>query len=383
MGTGQRGMTATTRTSGRVLRLAWALILAGACVIVPQSPARAAGEPGLERPTAGERVTHDGAYPITGYIDAGPGEEIRGMEARLLLDGAMVGPVRAMDFVGSTDIGPGMRRTRWTAPLDPIKSWDNGAALGNGPYRIEVRATVAFQGVPREPTAWRGVDFIIDVDPPPTAVQAKVLDAEQRRVEVSWEPVLLPDFTRYVVQRKVGAGEWANYREVPSADQTRWADVVPSDGDYAYRVQTYRRGASGSERKSIWSAPATVNVSKPAPESPSAGEDGAAAGGSGTAPPPQTGPPVLRVNRAVPRPPAFTGPDTYEETLDYSGAEVPLTSGPEEQELAQDQPAEVPSQIRVREDRDFPVRQALVPVAAGLVLTVSAWHVRRFLRVPS
>ena len=368
-----------------MLRLAWALLLAAACVAFPQTPAHAAGDPGLERPIAGERVTHDGAYPVTGYMDAGPGEEIRSMEARLLSGGQQVGPVKVMDFVGSADTGPGVRRTRWTVPLDPIKSWDDGYPLANGPYRIEVRGTVVFQNVPRQPTAWRGVDFVIDVDPPPTTVTAKVLDAGARRVEVAWDPVPVPDFVRYVVQRKAGAGEWQNYREVPTVDRTRWADVVPAEGDYSYRVQTFRRGAGGAERKSIWSAPGSVSVRKPPPPPPP-GESGAAGGpaaGTPGGPPAQSGPPVIRVQRAIPRAPAFTGPDTYEETLDYSGAEVPLTSGPEDDQLPDDAPAEVPSQLRVREDRDFPVRQALVPVAAGLVLTVSAWHVRRFLRVPS
>ncbi|HWH31128.1 MAG TPA: hypothetical protein VNU01_00500 [Egibacteraceae bacterium] len=367
-------MTRTGATA--VVRLACALLLAAAVVLLPAGGARAAGEPGLERPTPSERVTQDGPYQITGYVDAGPGEEVRAMEARLLFDGTQLGSVRNMDFIGSQETGPGMRRTRWAVALDPLRYWEDAQPLLNGRYRVEVRATVVFQSVPREPTAWRGVDFVIDVDPPATTVQAKVLDAAQRRVEVSWEPVLLPDFVRYVVQRKIGAGDWKDYREVPSAEGTRWADVVPGDGEFAYRVQTYRRAAGDGERKSPWSAPANVSVRKPPPPAPpsESGEGGAGAAA-------EQGPPVLRVRTPPPaRPPAFTGPDTYEETLDYGDTEVPLTSGPE-QDLAQDEAAEELGELRVREDRDFPVRQALVPVAAGLVLTVSAWHLRRFLRV--
>lgn len=364
------------RATARTWRLIAALTLLGAALSMPAAPAAAAGEPGLERPASGERISTDGPYDVVAYIDATTGEEVRSMEARLMSGGTQVGPIQTLQFSEVVQTGPGVRRTRWTTRLDPTKSWDEGYPLRNGAYTMQVRAHLAVHNVQRDPTQWRGIDFVLDVDPPATKVKVEVLDAASRKVEVAWDPVFVPDFKRYVVQRKVGSGQWADYREVKDVDKTRWADAVPADGEYSYRVQTFRAAAGGkSERKSPWSAAASTVVKKPAPPPPPPGVAGSAGEGSGAAPPP-----AVRVRSApVPRQPTFSGPDTYEEQLDYSEAELPLASGPEE--FDDEELAEGEGQLRI-DDESFPLRQALVPVATGLVLTITAWHVRRFLRIP-
>lgn len=372
-------MHTTASTLGRG---ALALLLGAAWLLVAALPAAAAGEPAMEQPSHGERITGADPYRVIAYIDAAAGEEVRGMDIRLVDGGQQVGAARALDFMEVVEAGPGMRRTRWNGAID-LFDWDEGEPLRNGTYRVEVRAQLAFQGVPRDPTEWRGVEVVIDADAPVTQVTTKVLDAAQRKVEVAWDPVPMGDFKHYVVQRRLNGGGWLDYKVVPLMDKTRWADSVPTDGEYGYRVQTVRRGSDGSsERKSAWSAPSSVQVRKPAPQA----QPGPTAGGA--APGPSTsaggGPPVLRVTRgAARRPPLFTGPDTYEPVLEY-GAEPPVASGPETPEF-EEAGGEVPEgTLSVGgSDRSIDLRQVLVPVAAGLLLTLSAVHLRRYLRVPS
>jgi hypothetical protein len=378
-------MHSTAITFGRG---ALALLLGTAWLVAAALPAIAAGEPGLDRPTQGERIAGADPYRVIAYIDAAAGEEVRGMDVRLVSGGQQVGAAQSLDFMEVIEAGPGMRRTRWNGAIN-LFTWDEGEPLRNGSYRLEVRAQLAFQGVPRDPTEWRGVEVVIDADPPVTTVSTKVLDAAQRRVEVAWDPVPLGDFRHYVVQRRLNGGGWLDYKVVPLMDKTRWADSVPTDGEYGYRVQTVRTGADGSsERKSAWSAPSSVPVRKPAAPSnppPSAGGSNSGAGaGAGPGTSAGGGPPVLRVTRgAARRPPLFTGPDTYEPVLEY-GAEPPVASGPELPDLGETG-GEVPEgTLSVGgSDRSIDLRQVLVPVAAGLLLTLSAVHVRRFLRVPS
>jgi hypothetical protein len=376
------GLRTTLTTAARG---ALALLLGTAWLLAPALPAGAAGEPGIDRPTNTERITGADPLRVAAYIDAATGEEVRGMDVRLLSGGQQVGAVRALDFMEVVDAGPGMRRTRWNGSVH-LFTWDDGEPLRNGAYRLEVRAQLAFQGVPRDPTEWRGVDVTIDADPPTTTVTTKMIDAAQRRVEVAWEPVMLADFRHYLVQRRLNGGGWLDYKVVPLMDKTRWADSVPTDGEYAYRVQTVRTGADGaSERRSAWSAASSVEVRKPVPPSKTSSSPGGAAAGGGTRPSGTStgaGPPVLRVNRGTTRrPPLFTGPDTYEPVLDY-GAEPPLASGPED---LGETGGEVPEGTLSVDGggQSVDLRQVLVPVAAGLLLTVSAVHVRRFLRVPS
>lgn len=362
----------------RVLRGALALALALAWLLLPHTPAEAAGPPGLESPSPGERITADGPYRVVAFVEATAGEEVRGMEARLLADGEQLGDVRALEFLESVDAGPGTRRTRWTTKLDPLAAWWNeGWALRNGPYRLEVRALLAIQGVPREPTEWRGNDFVVDVDPPTTTVTASVLEASERKVEVAWDAVPLPDFRRYLVQRKIGDGPWADYREVADVEKTRWADVLPEDGTYAYRVEVYRSGADGGERRSGWSEPASLTVRKPLPPPtapPSPEPDGEQAGAADNRPPAARQPPAPR--RSV-----WTGPDTFEEVLDYGVDPPPVATGPEPEEPQAEQPApDDRDGVLVVEGGERDLAQVLGPVAAGLLLTVSAWHVRRFMR---
>ena len=365
----------------RVARGTLALLLGAVWLLAAALPAVAAGEPGLDRPSQGERITGANPYLVIAYIDAAAGEEVRGMDVRLVDDGRQVGTAHTLDFMEVIDAGPGMRRTRWNGSIN-LFTWDEGEPLRNGSYRLEVRGQLAFQGVPREPTEWRGVEVVVDADAPSTTVSTKVLDAAQRRVEVAWEPVPLGDFKHYVVQRRLNGGGWLDYKVVPTMDRTRWADVAPTDGEYAYRVQTVRTGADGSsERKSAWSAPSSVQVRKPASSSgPPPTASGPAAGPGTSA---GGGPPVVRVTRgAARRPPLFTGPDTYEPVLEY-GAEPPVASGPEAPDLSEI--GDVPEGTLSVDgsDRSIDLRQVLVPVAAGLLLTLSAVHVRRFLRIPS
>lgn len=375
----------STTPATAVARGALALLLSSAWLVAAVLPAGAAGEPGLDRPVPTERITGTEPYGVVAYIDAAAGEEVRGMDVRLLSGGQQVGSVRQLEFMEVVDAGPGMRRTRWNGAID-LFTWDEGEPLRNGAYRVEVRGQLAFQGVPRDPTEWRGVDVVVDADPPSTTVTTKVIDQAQRRVEVAWEPVMLADFKHYVVQRRLNGGGWLDYKVVPTMDRTRWADNVPTDGEYGYRVQTVRVAADGSsERKSAWSGPSAVRVRKPVSTS-SGPPIGSSGPGSASAPGGTSaggGPPVLRVTRgAARRPPLFTGPDTYEPVLDYGDAEPPLASGPED---LGETGGEVPEGTLSVDGGGSSVdmRQVLVPVAAGLLLTLSAVHLRRFMRVSS
>lgn len=354
---------------------AWLLVLGAPAMAAPTGY-------GVQTPSSGERISRADPIRVTAFVDLPPGEEVDSVEARLVKEGAVLGGVQHLEFLDSQSLSPTVTRTRWSLRLDPMNAqWVGGGALANGPYAIQVRTTTVWNGVPQDATEWAGHSFILDLDPPPTVIEIGRTDGQLRGVELVWKPVALPDFVRYLIQRADGEdGEWADLGQVSDPARDRYVDRVPEHGHYRYRIRVFRTAAAGGERGSDWSGAAAVNVVPPPPEPEP--EPGGEPGEPGEQQAPLQ-PPVVRnpAPRTAPRPAPPTQPDVYSETLDYSGVELPEFSTPESEatEPGAAEPQAAGSYLEV-EGGNFDLRTALAPIAAGLVLTVGAWHLRRFIK---
>lgn len=363
--------------------LAVATLVTLSCLSLPAAAAPFAF--GVESPANGQRLNRPEPITVIVFVDTASTERVDKVEARLLRDGEVVAAERAMESLDAQEIRAGVTRTRWKISIHPYSSTWVGGALPNGPLTIQTRAFTSFGGMESRATDWQGHPVIVDIDPPDTLARATVLDAEAHSVQVDWERVDLPDFTRYVVQRAEGEdGEWGNLGQVTSAERVSFVDEVPDYAVYRYRVRVFRAAASEGERGSQWSAPAVVNVAPPPPPAEAEPSEG---GGTGTGEPegggaPAVAPPRVTVHRA-PAPRAPKAPDVYSDTLDYSGVAVPEFAdedGSTEPGGPEPQAAGRGSGMLELEDREFLPQRVLVPVAAGLLFTLGAWHVRRFLR---
>lgn len=340
---------------------------------------------GVQSPANGERLTRADAITIIGFAEVANTERVDKVEARLMREGEVFAAERPMEPLDAQEVRAGVTRSRWQLRVHPYSSPWVGGALPNGPLTIQVRVFTSFGNMESRATQWQGHPVIVDIDPPDTAVRATVLDAKAHSVQIDWEAVNLPDFTRYVVQRAVGEGEdWENLGQVSASERVSFVDHVPDYDVYRYRVRVFRAAASQGERGSQWSAAAVVSVAEPPPPAEPASAEGESGGSGeparGEAPPPA--PPRVTVQRA-PAPRAPQPPDVYSETLDYSDVATPQFAeqdDPSEPGAPEPQAAGRGSGMLELEDREFLPQRVLVPVAAGLLFTLGAWHVRRFMR---
>lgn len=242
-----------------------ATVLAAAGWLLVAAAGAGAVEPGDYRvtdPPAGGQIT--GPIVFVATVDSGPLEQVEVVEMRLLRNGSRVGPVRAMDYAGGER---NAGTSRWERGLNPLSSWTaDGEAMPNGPYQVEIRVISQAPGQ-RETTNWAGHTVNVRVAPPATTVSARVVSREARTVEVSWEPVPLPDFRRYVVQRAPEQGGFTTVAELTSSNADSTVDVVPDHGTWRYRVQVVRASGNGGELSST-SAEQQIEVPEPAPPNP-------------------------------------------------------------------------------------------------------------------
>ncbi len=190
---------------------------------------------------------------------------------------------------------------------------------------------------------------------PPTVEGVSAVRGTGRTVAVGWQPVPSPpaDFLGYVVDRKVGEGQWG--RQSAVIDGTTWTDSkVPLDGgEISYRVRTARSGPqapvsgppSAAATLSIEGIP-TTTTTRPSQS-----------GGSRTTRSPGRAP----ANVQVP-----TTADTFEEELPYGEGDANAADA----QLPEDDLASV-----LYEDQAAR-KGFLVPIAGALVLAVWAMHLR-------
>lgn len=422
----------TTRAATALLALALAL----GWLLVSAVPARAVTEWGVEQPGSGASVSE--ATYVRAYARSVQGEQVDGMRVRFRAEGGgQSGQVRDLSFASGQQQDAGTQRSTWARPFDPLASdWHGGGPMPNGRYTVEAQAVSSVDSVDfgdelHRESDWRGHQITVDAPPPATSVSAQVVDAEAGTVKVSWTASSVPDFRRYVVQRAAAGGGFSDVHTAQEAGAVSHTDTVDGDGEYRYRVRVVRAGADG-ERASM-SEPKPVSVQgSPDDDEPADGDggdsggdgegagDSEGAGGSddpgspgvtsGNADPPRLstrneGQPTpesqgdTREPQTAPDPDVgsdFERPsgDVFEKNLDYDTPEgqPPQAAEQEGEEGGRESrdgggrstprgQASEPegSRLTVLNGRDLNSQEVLVPVAAGLVLTLGGMHVRRFL----
>lgn len=249
----------------------------------------------------------------------------------------------------------------------------------------------------------------LTVEVPPAAVAgvSAALIEGTRNVRVSWDAAAdpAPDFLGYVVQRRLGAGQWTDVAEArPKATSLVDNEVPAEGGEYTYRVLARRSGV-GRELESAQGATDRVTLpagdpgtsttlpGDPGPTVP--GDPGGPGGTDGTgAPPPDGGtgapgkPNVIKGSarpRITPRAPNLGSPAQsnlgillnrppgldddsgdgdggYDEALDYGDPSIDGSLADEEEG----------SSIFYAGER----RGLAIPVATGFVLFAWAIHLR-------
>jgi hypothetical protein len=398
----------------RLSRVFLAAALALSWLLAAGGPAHAVESCRIESPSAGARV--QGATTITVGVRANRFQQVDSVQVWLLRGGQQVGPIRGTGHAGGSRSGG---ESRWTTPLDPMASWAaGGGPMANGPYTVQARVTWTAPMAGQQTTTCPGHDVIVDAAPPATSVSAQVIDADARSVEVSWTPVDLPDFRRYVVQRAGADGGWADVATLGTASTTRFVDAAPEPGVWRYRVAVVRAGGDGGDRRTE-SAERSVEIDEPAPSDPDtptaeprdpseestpgatpspddgegdgdgSGEGDGSAGASGGSAAPPTRPAgrasVPRVRSSSPAPPVAQAPpppsvsspgsDVFEETLTYPDPE-PVEVVEETAPPVRRGEALEGGSLAIY-DRELALEELLPPLAGGLLLFVVAGHVLR------
>lgn len=365
------------------------------------SPAGAA-EVGVTAPAADARI--DGTFDVRVRVQPDEGEIIQQVEATL------TGPTeRVVDLVQDPDPAADGSQT-WAGRIDPTAGGTPPEeALSNGPYRIAVRA-VPLVGDPGEAAV---VAVQLVVPPPPRVLTAIPGEADATAVELSWDPVSLPDFVAYRIERRPHDvdGPWTVVHDLPDERADRVVDAVGEPGAYRYRLLVVREDGAGGELAAT-SQPQGVRADpadpgtflvppEPAPRpsatpTPTTEPDGAAGvppaptAAPTAAPPPRINAPVTVGPPAPPAPPAPVAPP-----LSPPPAVVPFDDGVFEDLL----PFEATESERIVVDTDTTFldgavreggtlavlteepqdRGVVTAGAVGLLLVVIGAHVRRFL----
>jgi hypothetical protein len=221
---------------------------------------------------------------------------------------------------------------------------------------------------------------------------ASVVDEAARAVEVTWGQSSASGFEQYVIERQDPGGSWHQQHITTNQAQTRHVDTVPASGDYQYRLTVRAQGQSATSGAVGVSVGGGGNGDGDADPEAGGGNGNGQAGSSGR----PSGPggsnvPSLasqlggngdasddaEAPRTAPRDGA--GLDMFEPELDYG--EVPEVSERDDADREvtfQDRGGRDDGQLTVS-DRQLQAERVLVPVAAGLVLTLGGLHVRRFL----
>lgn len=238
----------------------------------------------------------------------------------------------------------------------------------------------------------------------PTGVGSS-FDSGARRITVNWNPNPEPDITEYVIEQKVGDGEWTEAGRRDGRSTSFQRDIAEA-GTYRYRVTAVRPNADPSAP--VEAAPLEVaSIPEAAPSGAGDGSGPAAEGDPGVFIPedPTTTtsgptPPTSRPKPAAsggsslfsrpsatslrPSAPRSTTPTTeydpgYTETLPYALPQNGAEEDPEEQELAGgEEPQTMTKIISVPKPRD--PRALLVPLAGGMAMFIFSMQITVMMR---
>lgn len=149
-----------------------------------------------------------------------------------------------------------------TADVDCV--WDttaypaDDAVAHNGRYLIRVSARNGerrvFSPSSEAHTAERAVR-VVNPTSAPTDVNLSVADGA-KQATLRWAPNAEPDVVRYVVQEKIGSGEWQTVGET-GRKVTTYTRRLGAPGTYRYQVAALRSTGDGDQTvASPWAAPA-------------------------------------------------------------------------------------------------------------------------------
>ncbi|HUG84812.1 MAG TPA: hypothetical protein VMM13_09620 [Euzebya sp.] len=290
----------------------------------------------------------------------------------------------------------------WRATVDPSE----GLALPNGAYRISVRISPLVGPATQEED--HGVRLV--VPPPRRDLTAQPTEEDATAVDLRWQPVALPDFISYRIQRRSHAdtGTWATVHDLPDPRAEEVRDRVEQPGSYRYRLIVVRSDGAGGELFAT-STPQGVRADpedpgtftappepdpRPTPArsptpAPTPTDDGPAppppapARPADVASPPQAPATVNPAPSGRPTPPAtpptvvpFNGGE-FEELLPFETTESEMTIVETETAFLDGATREGGTlAVLTEQPRD---RGVLTASAAALLLIVMSAHVRRFL----
>lgn len=397
-------------------------VAAALAAVVATSTAALAATVAFQAPTAGSEV-RGGTAPIVVRVDRALGESVSGVEVRLRsrtgdpLPGGRTVALECVDEEGCGGVGD-LRETWGGVALAPDAAPFTDVDVCNGGYVLEARTTGA--------AGWAAAtSVVLSADEVPAPRELAVA-SQGTSVTVRWTADDLPD-VRHVVERRAGSGPWIERVELAPGDDAFAEQVAP--GTYDYRVRAVRGDglvdgdaaapctdddrdleALGGAR-TITVATGTSSSGRPAPTAddepaPAAGDDATGGatgdaddvaepegddgdrGGAGTTtagrrvapPPPAAGSqPRVRTPQLGARPDdgeGFFGEGSgFADELRYDGlSPVPGDAEPTFVQRL------VPGAVASISTLDVDLRRILPSVAAGLVLTTLALHLRRWSR---
>jgi hypothetical protein len=260
-------------------------------------------------------------------------------------------------------------------------------ATYNGPYHVDATASATDVFGQGEGTA--KADFGVAVLPPFVTGVTATVDTKTRQVTVSWDrDAVTPDVQAYWIYRK-GPGETDFKPRLQTAQQASGARLSVTDpgsanagGDYLYQIETHRNGSTGDGTSFVVSDRTKSQSNKVTVPNPPPGAT--------TVPPPPPSssgaPPVVKgTPSGVTRNSGFSNSGSSSNTTPTSEAVTPDPGFERGLPYAAGSPA--PDNGNSNEGDNSAVavtpgrhksnsRGIFVPVAAGALLFVGAFHLR-------
>ena len=390
------------------LPLGWvlAVLCLLATLLLGGLPATAVDSFRLAAPAAGTSL--EGTFTIEVVVDPSDGEIIEGVEAQL------AGPTNRVFQLNRVD-GPGLDgEQRWALQVDPLGQ----QPMHNGRHRLVVRPVPAAG----EPPAFQGHDVVLAV-PFQGELVAAPTGEDATVVALTWDPVDLPDFLAYRIQRRpdTDSGLWRTVARFDDPSVRDTNDEVDDPGAYLYRLVVVRSDGDDGEvvgfspSRGVRADPADPGTFdppsepddrpsvEPTPTSQPGGpigrpgnddvaqDPGPAETGTATVTPEPSTPRPVTVPAPAPAPPAPAPPAVV--PLDDGVFEPLLPIGPTETELelTETETALLDGSVRpggseailTTDEEEGRRRQLVLASATGLLLVVVAGHLRRYLSVGS
>ncbi len=362
----------------------------------------------LTAPTEGQVL--DGTFDVVVLVTPDEGELIEGVDARVRGSSQ-----RSLSLEPVGDPQPDGTQ-QWQGRVDPL----GGLALANGDYDVQV----SVRPIIGDPTSFMGHGVRLAVPPPQTQLNAEPRPDEAMVVDLSWEPVALPDFIAYRIQRRSDApdGVWATVTDLSDPRQVMAVDDVETPGAYRYRLIVVRGDGRGRELfatsdprgvRANPDAPGTFTPPRDPDPQPDPGSQPAPDGGprpvtrptdvaqGGVPGPAETAtaqsteipaggaggrPPVIRVP-VQPAPPAPPRPvplndGVFEEILPFGDPSTEVTVNETETSF-RDGVRSPGGVLNSLTEEDAASRAPRIAIAAGLILLVGSAHLRRWVSAAS